>query len=155
MPELKVHPSTMLAKALILFAVILALAIFFLLRGFDSAVRLGALVVPLALIAMAVKKMVLAKYTRLEMSGDRLKYETGMASRSTRSMPLAKVQDVTVKQSLGQRVLGLGDLTIETAGEAGGLTIQEIASPRVVAERILDRVAELGNTSGKPAKGRS
>ncbi|MBI4905808.1 MAG: PH domain-containing protein [Acidobacteria bacterium] len=154
MPELKVHPSTMLAKALIAFAVILAIAIFFGLRSFDTGVRLGALIVPMALIASAVKRMVTARYTLLEMAGDRLKLETGMTSRNTRSMPLTKVQDVTVKQSLGQRILGLGDLMIETAGEAGGLTIREISSPRVVAEQILDRVAELTN-SGKAAKGHS
>jgi uncharacterized membrane protein YdbT with pleckstrin-like domain len=58
---------------------------------------------------------------------------------------LHKVQDVTVHQTLGQRLLGLGDLTIETAGETSRLTIREISSPREVAERILDLASGKGS----------
>jgi uncharacterized membrane protein YdbT with pleckstrin-like domain len=68
-----------------------------------------------------------------------------MASKTERSIPLHKVQDVTVKQSIFQRIMGLGDISLETAGDASRLTMEEIDDPRVVAERILDRVATLNS----------
>jgi hypothetical protein len=48
------------------------------------------------------------------------------------------VQDVTVRQSVAQRIYGIGDLTIETAGETSRLTFPNIDSPQQVADQIID-----------------
>ncbi len=70
--------------------------------------------------------------------GDKLRYESGLLSRSTRTLPLGKIQDIRVDQSLGQRMVGLGSITIETAGESGGIVMEGIDRPRQVADEILD-----------------
>jgi uncharacterized membrane protein YdbT with pleckstrin-like domain len=67
---------------------------------------------------------------------DRLRYETGLLSRTTRTILVSRVQDVTVRQRLGQRLFGLGDLSIETAGEASRLTISQVDRPQEIADRI-------------------
>lgn len=125
-------------------AVVLAAAILY--AGYrtkpESKVWLVALAVPAIIMLLAVSNHMRINTTTLEFAGDRLKFQSGVLSKTSRSVPLAKVQDVTVSQSLGQRILGLGDLTIETAGEAGRMQIKEIGSPKVVSEQILDRVAE-------------
>ena len=74
----------------------------------------------------------------MTMVGDKLRYETGMLSKATRTIQLSKVQDVTVRQSLGQRIAGVGDLSIETAGESSRLTFPNIDGPQVIADRIIE-----------------
>jgi uncharacterized membrane protein YdbT with pleckstrin-like domain len=47
------------------------------------------------------------------------------------------VQDVRVDQSATQRMFGIGNLSIETAGEASRLTIRNIDQPQSVADQVL------------------
>lgn len=133
----------MLMKAKYGLAALLAAVVLYLWQAREQVYFLALLAIPLYLIITATSQMVRNRFTTMQISGDRLKYEAGMASKTARSIPLHKVQDVTVKQTFGQRILGLGDLSIETAGETSRLTIEQIASPRVVAEQILDIVARL------------
>jgi len=136
----------MLMKAKYALAAVLAGVVLYLWQAKEQVYLLALLVIPLYLVITATSQLVRNRFTTMQISGDRLKYEAGMASKTARSIPLHKVQDVTVKQSFGQRLLGLGDLSIETAGETSRLTIEQIASPRVVAEQILDIVARLNES---------
>ena len=76
---------------------------------------------------------------KLTVSADKLRYETGMLSKSTRTIQLTKVQDVRVDQSLSQRMFGVGTLSIETAGEASRLMIHNLDQPLVLADEITRR----------------
>jgi uncharacterized membrane protein YdbT with pleckstrin-like domain len=84
--------------------------------------------------------------------GDRLRYETGFAAKSTRTIQLHKVQDVRVDQRMSQRIFGVGDVSIETAGEASRLTLHNVDHPQALAEEILDRAHQTapGGTSANP-----
>src|SRR6266852_2562310 len=84
------------------------------------------------------------RFTKMTMVGDKLRYETGMLSKATRTIQLSKVQDVTVRQSLPQRIAGVGDLTIETAGEASRLTLPNIDAAQSIADRIIDASHRIG-----------
>ncbi len=72
-------------------------------------------------------------------TGDRLRYETGFAAKSTRTIQLHKVQDVRVDQRMSQRIFSVGDVSIETAGESSRLTLYNVDNPQALAEDILDR----------------
>jgi uncharacterized membrane protein YdbT with pleckstrin-like domain len=78
------------------------------------------------------------RFQVMTLSDGRLRYESGLVSRSTRTLDLHRVQDVSVDQSFGQRLLGIGDISIETAGERGGLVMKAIDRPRQIADYILD-----------------
>lgn len=80
-------------------------------------------------------------------TGDRLRYETGFASKSTRTIQLSKVQDVRVDQRLGQRLYGVGNIAIETAGEASRLTLADVDNPHALADEILNRSHAASATS--------
>ena len=84
------------------------------------------------------------RFTKMTMAGDKLRYETGMLSKSTRTIQLSKVQDVTVRQSLSQRMAGIGDLSIETAGESSRLTFPNIDGPQAIADRVIDASHRIG-----------
>ena len=58
-------------------------------------------------------------------------------SKSTRNISLPKVQDARVDQSVIQRMFGVGNLSIETAGETSRLTIRNVDQPQQVADEIL------------------
>lgn len=81
-------------------------------------------------------------------TGDRLRYETGFAAKSTRTIQLHKVQDVRVDQRMTQRIFGVGDVSIETAGEASRLTLFNVDQPQALAETILDRAHQTSPPAG-------
>jgi uncharacterized membrane protein YdbT with pleckstrin-like domain len=95
------------------------------------------IVFPLLLLLWVVFRHLRLRFVKLAIDGTKVRYETGMFSRSTRTMELSKVQDVRVDQNLYQRLLGIGDISIETAGETGGLTMRNVDNPQAVADVIL------------------
>ena len=84
------------------------------------------------------------QFTTVTVSGDRMRVETGAGAKSSRLIQLSKVQDVRVDQSMTQRMFGVGNISIETAGEASRLTLEDIDDPQAVANQLLDR-AHLGD----------
>ncbi|MGD1069362.1 MAG: PH domain-containing protein [Bryobacteraceae bacterium] len=74
----------------------------------------------------------------LRFHDDHLTLETGFFSRTRRTVDMAKIQDVTVQQTLGQRLLGVGDLRLETAGESGSISIANLDRPRQIADAIIN-----------------
>jgi uncharacterized membrane protein YdbT with pleckstrin-like domain len=98
----------------------------------------GLLVVPVGVLLLTIRLHLKQHFEVLTIGGGRLRYETGMLSKSTRTMDIAKIQDVRVDQSLIQRMLGTGSISIETAGETGGLTMANIDQPQTVADYILE-----------------
>jgi uncharacterized membrane protein YdbT with pleckstrin-like domain len=91
---------------------------------------------PVLLLLWPVKRHLLNRLTRMTILEDKLRYERGLLSRTTRTILISRVQDVTVHQRVGQRVFGLGDLSIETAGEASRETIVNIDRPKEIADHI-------------------
>jgi uncharacterized membrane protein YdbT with pleckstrin-like domain len=91
------------------------------------------LIVLLPPIRMHLKRRMIT----LRFHDDHLTLETGFLSRTRRTVDMAKIQDVTVRQTLGQRLLGVGDLMLESAGESGAMGIANVDSPRAIADQIL------------------
>jgi uncharacterized membrane protein YdbT with pleckstrin-like domain len=91
-----------------------------------------------------IKRHLQRQTVKLTIAGDKLRYETGLASKSMRIIQLSKVQDVRVIQSFGQRIFGVGNISIETAGENSRLVVANLDGPRELAEQITD-------ASGHPA----
>lgn len=76
--------------------------------------------------------------TKMTVEGERLQYETGIFSKSTRTLEIAKVQDVRVDQSLLQRMINVGNLSVETAGSSSHIVIPSIDRPNAAAKHMLD-----------------
>jgi len=56
----------------------------------------------------------------------RILHKVGVFSHETRQCPLERIQDITVDQSFWGRLLGYGDLAIETASERGQILFPTI-----------------------------
>ena len=88
------------------------------------------------LLLWPLSKNIRRQSTKLTISGDKLRYEAGALSKTTRTISMAKVQDVSVNQTLWQRMTGTGALSIETAGESSRLTVHSIDNPQKIADQI-------------------
>jgi uncharacterized membrane protein YdbT with pleckstrin-like domain len=95
----------------------------------------------LLILLWPIKRHLRRQTVKLTLAGDKLRYETGLASKSTRIIQLPKVQDVRVIQSIMQRILNVGDVSIETAGENSRLVVENLDGPRKLAEQLTDASA--------------
>jgi uncharacterized membrane protein YdbT with pleckstrin-like domain len=136
-----IHPSAKLLKPLYWLAAILIGLIFFYSNNTKTNLY-GLMIVPAVIVLFAIAKHIRLRYTKLVVSGGKLRYETGIVSRSVRTMEIAKVQDVHVRQSFTERILGLGTITIQSAGETGSLTMAGVAQPQEVADYILETASK-------------
>ena len=62
--------------------------------------------------------------------------EQGVFSISAKESPLEKINNVTYHQSLMGRMLGFGDIEIQTAAEMGATTYRKIAKPNELKDAI-------------------
>jgi len=95
-------------------------------------------IISLFILLWPIKRHLQRQTVKLTLAGDKLRYETGLATKSMRIIQLSKVQDVRVLQSFSQRVFGVGDISIETAGENSRLVVENLDRPRELAEQITD-----------------
>jgi len=78
------------------------------------------------------------RFVTMSFFDDHVTIESGFLSRTRRTFDTVKIQDVTVRQTLGQRILGTGDLILESAGEHGSIYIPNLDRPRAIADAILN-----------------
>jgi uncharacterized membrane protein YdbT with pleckstrin-like domain len=75
---------------------------------------------------------------RYTVTDAKLEIDRGLVSRTTRNIPLSKIQDVTVSATIPQRLLGFGDLIVDNASDVGGSTVlHNINNPRQHADLLL------------------
>jgi membrane protein YdbS with pleckstrin-like domain len=96
------------------------------------------LIIPAFLAAFVVIRHIKRRLMKLEILGDRLRYESGFLSKTTETVELIKVQDVRVHQSFGQRLVGIGDISFETAGGSSRIAMHSVDRPQLAADHILE-----------------
>ena len=104
-----IHPSARLLKPLYWAAAIITGLILFYSNNTETNLY-PLLIIPALMVLWTLAKHLRLRYTKLIVGSGKLRYETGMVSRSVRTMELAKVQDVRVDQSFMERLLGLGTI---------------------------------------------
>ncbi|MDQ4142926.1 MAG: PH domain-containing protein [Actinomycetota bacterium] len=71
-------------------------------------------------------------YTNFVLTSDRLITRTGIIAKHSKEIPLERINDVTFTQSVLERMLGAGDLLVESAGERGQTRISNVRKPEDV-----------------------
>jgi uncharacterized membrane protein YdbT with pleckstrin-like domain len=135
-----IRPSTKLIRASYLLAVLLAAAVLILGRQYQIAMetQYALLILPAVLLIGTIWRHFSRRFVKLTVADGRLRYQSGIFSRTIRTLELNRIQDVRADQTFGRRILGVGDITIETASESGRLVVEAIDAPQRAAERILD-----------------
>ena len=125
------------------------------------AVLIAALV---AFVFLAVIPFLRWMYTNFVLTSDRLITRTGIIAKNSKEIPLERINDVTFTQSIIERMLGAGDLLVESAGERGQTRISNVRNPEQVQLTIYKETeannnrmmrggeaARTGDTSGAEA----
>ena len=145
--DLRPHWWTLLPSVLMtLLVVVLATLAYGSMPGgtFQGAARLVVQVVAVAVLVVWVGPR-LARWatTHLVLTTDRLIYRTGMVAKYAREIPLERIDDVTCSQSLFGRLIGIGDLQVQSGGEQGQVVFEHVRDPKAVQLEIYHQMDEV------------
>ena len=132
-----VRPTLIFIKAGYALAVLGGIALVFLLAMVTVPAYIS---IPLALALLLIPAYyhLRRNSVRYTVTDAKLEIDRGLVSRTTRNIPLSKIQDVTVSATIPQRLLGFGDLIVDNASDVGGSTVlHNINKPRQHADLLL------------------
>jgi uncharacterized membrane protein YdbT with pleckstrin-like domain len=114
----------------------IAAAIFISTRTDNDVLLLLMLAVVLIVLAWFLYRLARWATTNLVVTSDRLIVRSGIIAKRGREIPLERINDITVTQSVVNRVLRSGDLVVESAGERGQESFPECPRPTRVQNEI-------------------
>jgi len=137
---MQLRPSLKFVKLSYVFCLLLAVGLGVYLLAVPDHPRewVWGFVVPAILAFFTAIRHIQRRMAKITILGDRLRYESGLLSKSTRTIELVKVQDIRVDRNIWQRMAGIGDLSIETAGSSSRIEIDQIDRPQEAADHILE-----------------
>lgn len=109
---------------------------------------------PLLWLALALIVVALASFlvkllgwsnTNFVLTSDRIITRRGVLTKSGIEIPLERINTVFFDQRLIERMVGAGDLAIESAGERGSETFENIRKPAIVQREIYVQMEENEN----------
>ena len=74
--------------------------------------------------------------THVVVTTDRLIHRVGVLGKQGKEIPLERVNDIAVNQTFFERLIGSGDVTIESGGERGQQVFSDIPKPFIVQNVI-------------------
>jgi uncharacterized membrane protein YdbT with pleckstrin-like domain len=101
-----------------------------------TAASIAALVLLVAAVLYFVYKYVNWVTTMFVLTTDRIITRRGWLSKSGIEIPLERINTVFFNQRILERLLGAGDLSIESAGERGTEHLSDIRKPALVQREI-------------------
>ncbi len=149
MSDLTIRPTAKFIKAGLVLVVLIIIALdaaYFKYWRDENGFPTWFPFVPLILLLWPAVRALRRSFNKATVTGDRLRYETGTTSKTTRNIQLSRVQDIRVDQGVLQRMINVGNISIETSGETSRLTIPNVDSPQKVCDELLNR-----SQSGTPA----
>jgi len=72
------------------------------------------------------------RFTLFVLTTDRLITRSGVIAKHSKEIPLERINDVTFKQSIVERMLGAGDLLLDSSGDLGPARITAVQKPEEV-----------------------
>ncbi len=125
-----------LAWPLLALAASIAAAIFVSNETDNDVLLLLMLAVVLVVLAWFLYRLARWATTNLVVTSDRLIVRSGIIAKRGREIPLERINDITVTQSIVNRLLRSGDLVVESAGERGQESFPECPRPTRVQNEI-------------------
>ncbi len=104
--------------------------------GVPALIVTGAAV--LVLLWYPVRAFVAWVTSHFVVTSDRLVHREGLVARSSMEVPLEAINDVRFSQNILERMVGAGDLVIESAGERGQEVFANVRGPESVQKTIYE-----------------
>lgn len=106
---------------------------------FADAVKTVVLVAIVASAVMSIVRFLRWNTTNFVVTSERIIFRTGLVAKKGVEIPLHRVNNVNFNQSIIERILGAGDLLIESGGESGQSRFTDIRQPEKVKNIIHDQ----------------
>jgi uncharacterized membrane protein YdbT with pleckstrin-like domain len=137
------HWKTILRPILLLILVLAALgALVYFRRHVPPAAFLAYGIVAVVVLVGVAIPVLRWQTTTYELTTRRLRLRRGILSRSGRDFPLIRISDVSFTHGLIDRLLGCGQLIVESAGEHGQLVLNEIPRVEMVQATLFQLVED-------------
>lgn len=138
---LKTHQHwIVLAKSLVIPLVLLVIAVivdFTLSRtgipNFRTIVTLGAIAIAVLWLIVVWIRWQATAYT---LTDQRIKIETGVFGRSSKVIPIDRIQDCTTRQTLFGRMVGYGRVEVDAAGAQGAEVLDHLPHPAEFRDQV-------------------
>jgi uncharacterized membrane protein YdbT with pleckstrin-like domain len=113
-------------------------------------------IVSLAAIAIAGAWLIVVwvrwQSTSYTLTDQRIKIDTGVFGRSSKTIPIDRIQDATTKQTLFGRMLGYGRVEVDAAGAQGAEVLDHLPHPGAFRDQVfMLSERRRGGVSGAPA----
>jgi uncharacterized membrane protein YdbT with pleckstrin-like domain len=114
-------------------------------QDIDARIILGVVAIALVVVARGLVRWLTTYHV---ITDERLIYREGWIAKRGKEIPLEVINDVAFNQNILERILGTGDLLIESAGTHGQSRYRDIPNPEDVQTLIYrvreERIRELG-----------
>ena len=103
----------------------------------DGAATWAAVVVGLlAVLVFAVPRVVAWRFRLYVLTTERIVVRDGVLSRGSTEIPLENINNVLFNQTVAERLLGYGDVLIESAGSQGQSRLTDIPDPEAFQSEV-------------------
>ncbi len=150
--DLMPHWSTLAKPGAVLVVVLAAtIAVAVVWGGIASIVLAAVLLVTAVWVGARVLRR---RATNFVVTTDRIIYRVGVVAKHGKEIPLERVNDISFRQSVFERLIGTGDLSIESAGAQSRETFGDIPRPSKVQNEIYRQMEAAGARHADRAAGR-
>jgi uncharacterized membrane protein YdbT with pleckstrin-like domain len=101
-----------------------------------TVVGWGWAILALLWVAWLAVKYLQWQYTHFVVTDDRVIFRTGMLSKHGVEIPLERINNINFNQRIFERIIGAGDLEIESAGREGQSHFEDVRHPDGVQQEI-------------------
>jgi uncharacterized membrane protein YdbT with pleckstrin-like domain len=129
-----------LAKPIAALAVFIILSLVIQVKTDNDALTIASLVPVLVCLVWLLVKYAEWATTNFVVTTDRLIHRAGVIAKKGKEIPLERINDITFNQTIFERVIGSGDLMIESGGERGQQLFSDIRRPAIVQNEIYRQI---------------
>jgi uncharacterized membrane protein YdbT with pleckstrin-like domain len=105
----------------------------------DKVMRWGLVALAvIVVIVYPVRRIVAWATSQFVVTNERLIHREGLIAKHSLEIPVERINDVRFHQSVFERLIGAGDLMIESAGERGQQRFANVRKPEDVQKRIYE-----------------
>jgi uncharacterized membrane protein YdbT with pleckstrin-like domain len=148
------HWKTLVGPVFLAFVVVAVLLVGEVLIPASKAAGIERLALALVAIALLMWWMMLPilawRTTVYELTTKRMRLRDGILTRNGRDIPLSRITDVSFRKGILDRLLGCGTLVVESAGEHGELSLNEIPHVERVSALLFQLVEDERRRDDRP-----
>ena len=119
----------------------------------STAKSIVGAIVTIAWIILALVPALRWRFTMFVLTTDRLITRSGIIAKQSKEIPLERINDVAFSQSIIERLVGAGDLLVESAGERGQTRISNVRKPQEVQLMIYKEIETNSDRMMRPGAG--